>query len=107
MTLAGLEPAIFGSSTNALSIRPQGRCLLATRLYEPVLGQLSAAFGKPAKTSSRGCRTDPYEMHQERRKKKYGFAARRQAPCETNTCCGEPRSPKTLNPFGLPGPLAL
>jgi len=46
-------------------------------------------------------------MHQERRKKKYGFAARRQAPCETNTCCGEPRSPKTLNPFGLPGPLAL
>jgi hypothetical protein len=62
--------------TNALSIRPQGRCLLATGLYKPVLGQLSAAFGKPAKTSSRGCRTDPYELLQERRKKKYGLAAR-------------------------------
>jgi hypothetical protein len=37
MTLAGLEPAIFISETNALSIRQQGQLAGACLIQEPVV----------------------------------------------------------------------
>ena len=72
--------------TNALSIRPQGRILLATKLYGPVQGKLSSGFGGQSFLSLQGGMQDrPLQADGEEE-----IYLRRQALCEKNISCGQP-----------------
>jgi hypothetical protein len=76
MILVRLEPAILGPEDRRFNHRPRGRCLLATKPYEPVLGKLSSALGRQNFPSlQEGMQDRPYEL---KKKKRFASAARNQ-----------------------------
>jgi hypothetical protein len=76
---SNLQPLV--PKTPALSIRPQGCCLLATRPHEPALGELPPALGRQRGPS----RKKEMQDRPQRADEEGGICFSRQAPCEENT----------------------